>query len=70
MRTEEILIDRFGPLITLAQLAGLLDRSPDGLRLTLSANSDLARALNPAKVKLGRRVYFRTVMVGQVIDAY
>jgi hypothetical protein len=69
MRTEEILVDRFGPLITLSQLAGLLDRSPDGLRLTLSADTDLARALNPAKVKLGRRVYFRTTLVSQAIDA-
>lgn len=69
MTTDEILINRFGPLITLSQLAEVLDRSPDGLRLSLSANSELARALNPAKVKLGRRVYFRTTLVSQVIDA-
>ena len=36
MTTEEALLNRFWPLLTLAQVAQLLDRSPDGLRVTIS----------------------------------
>jgi hypothetical protein len=33
--TAEILITQYGPLLTLAQLAKILDRSAEGLRISL-----------------------------------
>lgn len=68
MTMEENLVSRFGPLIPLAGLASLLDRSPEAVRMFLRSNSDLAQNLNTAKLKVGRRLYFRTLEVAQVLD--
>ena len=43
MTTEEILLQRYGsPLLTIQQVAEILNRSPDGLRLTLAGNNEVA----------------------------
>lgn len=63
MTAEEYLLERFGPLMSMAQVASLLDRSPDGFRVAMYSDSDLARKLKPAVVRVGRRVYFRTLQV-------
>lgn len=68
MKTEEILIGKYGPLMTLAQLAEVLGRSPDGLRLSLRLDNELSRRLTQEKKKLGRRVYFRAAGVARLID--
>lgn len=66
--TQNLLVERYGPLLTLSQLALILDRSREGLRLTLRGNSDLARQLGAARMKIGRRVHFKTAVVASVID--
>ena len=69
MTTAEILIAKFGPLLTLAQLAATLGgRSPEGLRYCLRLDTDFARKINAARVRLGRRVYFNTVKIASVLD--
>jgi len=67
--TEHYLLEKFGPLLSLVQLAGLLDRSADGLRLSLSQDGELSKKFNPARKKIGRRVYFRSSLVAQALDA-
>ncbi|MCL2307224.1 MAG: DNA-binding protein [Proteobacteria bacterium] len=70
--TKEILMTRIGfaPLMTSAQVAEILGRTQSGLRYTLYRNaSDFARALNRAKIKMGRRVMFLTAEVLNLIDA-
>ncbi|PNB73792.1 plasmid-related protein [Pseudomonas sp. GW456-E7] len=57
---EESLVSLYGPLLSLAQLADLLHRSPDGLRIALRGPQPYAERINEARVKIGRRVYFRT----------
>lgn len=57
---EQALVSRYGPLLSLTQLADLLHRSPDGLRIALSGTQSYAARINEARVKIGRRVYFRT----------
>jgi hypothetical protein len=57
---EQSLVGLYGPLLSLVQLANLLHRSPDGLRIALSSNQPYALQINEARVKIGRRVYFRT----------
>lgn len=66
--TEIFLLEKFGPLISLEQLAGLLHRSTDGLRLSLRQEGELASKFNPARKKIGRRVYFRSALVAPVLD--
>lgn len=68
MQIEEVLTKLYGPLLNLAQLAQVLHRSTDGLRICLRSDSDLSRSINAAKIKLGRRVYFRTAQISQVLS--
>lgn len=70
MTTQDVLLDRFGgsPLLSLSQVAEILHRSPEGLRITLSGNNDLARKLRPARLKIGRRVYFKVSDIANLID--
>lgn len=67
--TENFLLQKFGPLLSLEQLACLLDRSVDGFRLSLRQEGEMAQKFNPARKKIGRRVYFRSALVAQVLDA-
>jgi len=68
MSLENHLFATFGPLLTLEQLAKLLHRSPKGLAFTLSSDSELARRINGMKVRLGRRVYFRSCEVAALLS--
>jgi len=69
MNTEETLVERYGVLLTLKQLAQLFDRSPDGLRVTLRGNAEVAQQLRSARVKIGRRVHFKTKAVAEILDS-
>jgi hypothetical protein len=64
---ENTLMRRFGPLMNLAQLASILDRSPDGLRVTLRSSGEWVKKINAARLQLGRRVYFRTSEIADVL---
>lgn len=64
---SQSMFDRYGPLLTLAQLAQMLNRSADGMRMALRESSPYAKQLNAAKVRIGRRIYFRTPDVAQVL---
>lgn len=66
--TENYLLEKYGPLMSLEQLAELLHRSVDGLRLSLRQEGDLSNKFNPARKKIGRRVYFRSALVAPVLD--
>lgn len=68
--TEKMLLDRFGgsPLLSTQQVAQILHRSPEELRITISSNSPLAERLRSCKLRIGRRVYFRVSSIAQLID--
>ena len=69
METSERLVARFGELMTYPQLAELLKRSAVGLRYSLSKlDSAFSKELLTARVKLGRRVYFRTDVIAAIVD--
>lgn len=68
MTTEEQLLKRYGPLLSLTDLSDLLKRSPDGLRISLRSQSEFANKWKPAKRKVGRRVYFKASDVAELID--
>ncbi len=66
--TERQLFERFGPLLTLQQTAELFHRTPDGLRVSLNRNTRFSNALNAAKRRIGRRIYFRASMLARLIE--
>ena len=66
--TLEYLYDTYGPLMTMDALAKTLDRTPNGLRAGLSHTSEFSIAVNAAKKKIGRRVYFRSEVIAEIID--
>ncbi|MBC3884930.1 DNA-binding protein [Undibacterium griseum] len=68
MQIEEALTKQYGPLLSVAQLAKVLDRSAEGLRISLRTDSDWSKSINAAKLKLGRRVYFRTAEIALVLS--
>jgi hypothetical protein len=67
MTTEETLIKQYGPLLSINQLAGILDRSPDGLHTMLRSSGEWVNKINATRLKSGRRLYFRTVEVADVL---
>ena len=66
--TESTIITQYGILLSFKECAALLGRSSEGLRVTLSRDSELARKLKPAKIKIGRRVLFRASALAKLLD--
>ena len=67
MSTAELLYNQYGPLITLAQLAKILNRSVEGLGITLRTPSPFSDSINAARLRLGRRVYFSTPKIAAIV---
>lgn len=68
MTTGEYLLGRFGPLMSIVDVATLLGRSPDGVRVALYTDTDFSRKLKPAMLRVGRRLYFRTLQVTEALS--
>lgn len=66
--TEQILVSKYGPLLTLVQVGELLNRSADGLRMSLRGDSNFAKRMQSARRKIGRRLYFKAVDLAKIID--
>jgi hypothetical protein len=67
--TEELLIQSHGLLLNLQQCAVLLNRkSAESLRVAISGNTEIARLLAPAKIKIGRRVLFKASVLARILD--
>ena len=67
MTSEESMMQQYGPLLSITQLAAILDRTPEGLRITLRSSGEWVNKINSARLQLGRRVYFRTSDIAQVL---
>lgn len=68
MSTGEFLLAKYGPLMTLENLAEVLKRKVDGLRTCLRKQSPFYRALSSARVRLGRHIYFSTPVIGRILE--
>lgn len=66
--TLDYLQEKYGPLMSMKALAETFDRSKEGLRVSLCAESSFSDAVNAAKTKCGRRVYFRANEIAKIID--
>lgn len=61
--TDEYLLGRYGPLMSIGDIASLLGRSADGVRVALYSDGEVSKRLKPAMIRVGRRVYFRTLQI-------
>lgn len=68
MKIEEALTQMYGPLLTVSQLAKVLNRSAESLRMALRKDSEWTQKINTTKVKLGRRIYFRTEGIAMLLE--
>ena len=66
--TFEYLIDKHGTLMKIEEVAKLFHKSTDAVRITLGRDSEFSRSLNAAKNRYGRRIYFRTEKVAEIVD--
>jgi len=53
--------------MSMTDIAALLDRSPEGIRVALYSDTDVSRKLKPTMLRIGRRVYFRTLQVKEAL---
>lgn len=66
--TLPFLLQKYGPTLTLEELAEVLKRKPGGLRAALSMRSEAwAIELNNRKVYVGRRVHFPAEAVADLL---
>jgi len=65
---ESEFLHRYGPLLSHDQMANLLDKTPGGLRAFLLQRSKLAVGLLNCKVQVGRRNFYRTIEVAELLS--
>ncbi|MDX9885196.1 MULTISPECIES: hypothetical protein [Thauera] len=66
--TLRFLLQKYGPTLTLDELAEALKRKPGGVRAALSMHSEAwAIELNNRKVYVGRRVHFPAEAVADLL---
>lgn len=68
MQTEQMLIDRYGVLLNLEDLADVLKRTPQALRSSLRSERHALAPLAAHRLKIGRRVYFKAEDVASFIE--
>lgn len=56
------------PLLTLAQVADVLNKKPHHIHWALHTDSDLGKRLQPAKKRLGRHLYFSVIDLAKALD--
>ena len=67
MSFDEVLLAKYGPLMTLPDLAETLKRSVEGVRNGLTKDMEPYRKIREARVRIGRRVYFQTLKIAAII---
>lgn len=66
--TLDFLLRKYGPNLTIDDLAEVLKRKPSGVRSVLSRNEDdWTKEINKKKVYIGRRVYFPAEAVTELL---
>ncbi|MGB5108572.1 MAG: plasmid-related protein [Formosimonas sp.] len=68
MQTKEYLLQKFGPLLSLKEVAQVLKRSPNGIRVCGYRSTPIGQKLKDAQIKIGRRIYFSAEKIAELID--
>ena len=67
--THQYLLAHYGPLLMLQHLAKVMHSTPNGVRMAIARKRQpFAIALSDARRQFGRRVYFETSRVAEIID--
>jgi hypothetical protein len=67
--TKQLLINKYGILLSIQNMADVLHRQPGGLRKTLeNPDAELTKKLNPGRRKVGRRVLYCCGVVAALVD--
>lgn len=64
---EQDFLNRFGPLVSQSQLADLLGMTARGLSTFLWRKTELVKGICECRVKVGRRVLYRTVEISGLL---
>lgn len=70
MTTVDLLLKVSGgsPLMTVPQLADVLNKKPSQIHWALCTDSELGKKLQLAKTRLGRHLYFRVIDLAKALD--
>lgn len=68
MSTTDFLLAQHGPLMSQEAVCRLIDRTPAGIRKSIHSGDEWTRPLIAAQKRIGRRVFYRTNLIGQFID--
>jgi hypothetical protein len=66
--TFDILKEKYGPVMTLEQVAETLSRPPESLRMAILSSAPWTIELGASKRYIGRRMYFPIEAVTKTID--
>ena len=67
--TAELLLAKYGPLLSHSQLSEILHRSESGLRYSIcTGTGQYLQGIRRARRRIGRRVLYRTVDIADVIE--
>jgi hypothetical protein len=69
MTIEGAMVKQHGSFLSLTELVKILDKSPEGLRISLRSSGEWVKQINAARLRLGRRVYFRTSEIANILNA-
>ncbi|MDP2199936.1 MAG: hypothetical protein Q8K01_15235 [Sulfurimicrobium sp.] len=69
MTNSEFLFEKYGPLVPLADVVEIFHADLAALRGALKRKSGLGAILEPAKVKMGRRIYFKSLILADILDS-
>lgn len=67
MQIEDVLTSEYGPIMCVTALTTVLSRSTDGLRISLKTKSDWSNKIYVARLKIDRRVNFRTSEIAALL---
>jgi hypothetical protein len=68
-KVERSLFERYGYYLTLKDLAGILKRAPQGLRVSTFEKTPTGDQLRAAKLKVGRTLRFDVKKVAEMLVA-
>jgi hypothetical protein len=68
MSTLDIIVQRFGVMLTVQDAADVFRTSVQSLRMQLARENNLGEALNKIKIKKDRRILFPATGVARIID--
>lgn len=68
MTTLDLIITRYGLLLTLDNIAELFHSGRDSMRMQVNRGTPLGQKLKTCQFRMGRRIYFRAQGVAELLE--